>query len=290
MALNFDRTLAVTLTGNGQERILQELKCVFEIKKSIQSYPNIVKIDIYNTLESTRKLATFKDSKIDILVGYNANNRLIFSGDVRNSFQSRQGTDHITTIYAGDGTRAFEKARINKTYSEKTSLKQIVTDLFATFPKIAQGEIAGLVDGFKDALTPRTLSGSSKTFLDQLAKSHGFNWKINDNKIEVIPIDQDKQREATLVRADTGLIGTPVVTKAGVEVKLAMNPSIQPNELIEVESVGSIINLPAVQYTRVNRTEAEGIYKVYEVIHKGDTHGDEWTTTVKGVQFDRVSQ
>ncbi|RLC88270.1 MAG: hypothetical protein DRJ03_03215 [Chloroflexi bacterium] len=291
MTIQFDRTLVIDISGGYTQRTLTDLQVTFTVTKTLLSYPNKALVNLYNLAPKSKALLIEEDAKIDIYAGYNANNRLIFSGDVRNVVNTKQGVDSITTVYAGDGSRAWEKATINKTFSKRTPLSVIITALIETFgTDIGVGTLLGpAILPLTDRLTATTLSGSTRDVMDRLAETYKFNWTIMDGKLEIIPyLSPNPSQPAVSISNKTGLRGSPTITEQGVEVKTAMNAKINPNGLFVIDSVASNVSLGDLYFRIAPILKPTGTYKVYEVVHTGDFRGNEWDTFIKGVPLERL--
>lgn len=284
MARQYKRYYDLTINPvNGQSRFIKDLRVNFEITKSIISYPNLCKLNIYNPNKDTLAALQQKFTAITINAGYEGNVQLLFKGEIRNVFQSRVGVDKIITVYAGDGERSWQNATFNKTFSENIKIKQVVKELTSTFEGLAVRAIEGLPD-IADKLRGQTLSGASRDILDEFANEYGFDWSIQDEEIIVTPVNRPLENdEAVLVTAATGMIGSPTITEKGADVITLLNPKMLPNRAFKIESVNAGIALGNLFFRNVPRTSGEGIYKIEEVTFKGDSREGDWLSLVKGV-------
>jgi hypothetical protein len=272
-------------TPDGLSRTITELRINFEIKKSVLSYPNQARITLYNLAPDSLAALQTKFSKLVLNAGYEGNLKLIFTGDIRNVYQEKRGVDRLTTVYAGDGQQAWQNSNFNKTYVETMTVQTVVNELISSFSEIGKGVIEG-VPAIASNLLGQTLSGSSKDLLDSLADEHGFNWSISDGEINIAPVETPlTSSEAVLISSATGMIGSPTVTEVGADVTTLLNPSLSPESAITIKSIGSDLALGNLYFRDVKRTNAEGTYKIQEVIFKGDSREGEWTSAVKGRLF-----
>lgn len=284
MPKQFKRLYDLTITDSfGLSRIIKDLRVSFEVVKSVRSYPNLAKIEIYNPNAQTLSYLEDKFSEIVFNVGYEGNVRLIFKGQIRNIVDTRQDVDRVVTVYAGDGEQDWQNAIFNSTIDSNVGLSAVLEDIQATFPNTVSGDTS-LVDIPADKLRPQSLSGASKDILDRIANEYGFSWSIQDGAFEFVPNDKPiSENEAVLINPETGMIGSPIITEIGADVTSLLNPSLQPNKLFTIESAANEVVLGDLFFRDVTRTRAEGTYKVQEVIHKGDTHDNEWSSTVRGI-------
>jgi len=275
----YDLTIVPT---DGESRVIKELRVNFEITKSILSFPNLCKLIIYNPNEDTLSTLQKKYTKILLNAGYEGDLLLLFKGEIRNIYQSKNGTDRIITIYAGDGERDWQNSTFNKTFTENVTISNAIQEVLKSFEEVTIGVINGLPQ-VADKLRGQTLSGSSKDILDGFADEYGFDWSIQDGEVVITPTESPLEGdEAVLVNAATGMIGSPTVTEIGADVTTLLNPRMLPNRAFKIESVNADIQLGNLFFRNIKRTSAEGTYKIQEVSFKGDSREGEWTSMVKG--------
>jgi len=260
-----------------------DMRIKFEITKDLTGYPNLAKIDIFNLSKETRaKIETEFDSVI-FNAGYVDNVRLLFKGEIRNVTHLKQGVDTITTLFAYSGAKDFDTAKVNISFKEGTKVKNIVEHVIGSFKDVSHGIIEGL-DDLGDKLQGVTLSGSSKDIMDNLASENNFEWSINDGVIDVIP--NDKTIDKTFViNGVTGMLGSPTITEIGADVKSLLNPEYIPNGKIKIESLTQAVSLGDLNFRNINKTIGEGLYKIQKVTHVGDTHENQWDSTIVGVRL-----
>ncbi len=283
MARQYKRKYDLTIiSSEGEARVIRDLRINFEITKSELSFPNLAKIIIYNPNSDTIAALQKKFTKIVLNAGYENDIRLLFKGELRNVFQSKASRDRTITIYAGDGERDWQNATFNKTFTENISVNTAIQDILKTFKETTVGILEGL-PSVADKLRGQTLSGSSKDILNQFASEYGFNWNIQDGEIFTTPIEQPLQDgEAVLVTAATGMIGSPIITEIGANVTTLLNPRLLPNRAFKIESVNVDVQMGNLFFRNVKKTTAEGIYKVQEVVFKGDSREGDWLSSAIG--------
>ena len=283
MARQYKRVYDLTIVPtDGESRVIKELRVNFEITKSILSFPNLCKLIIYNPNEDTLSTLQKKYTKILLNAGYEGDLLLLFKGEIRNIYQSKNGTDRIITIYAGDGERDWQNSTFNKTFTENVTISNAIQEVLKSFEEVTIGVINGLPQ-VADKLRGQTLSGSSKDILDGFADEYGFDWSIQDGEVVITPTESPLEGdEAVLVNAATGMIGSPTVTEIGADVTTLLNPRMLPNRAFKIESVNADIQLGNLFFRNIKRTSAEGTYKIQEVSFKGDSREGEWTSMVKG--------
>jgi len=120
--------------------------------------------------------------------------------------------------------------------------------------------------------------------MDQLAEENNFEWNITDEAINIIPKNETIDK-TFLITSATGMLGSPTVTEIGADVKMLLNPELIPNGKIKVESITQNISLGDLKFRDINKTIGEGLYKIQKVTHTGDTHDNQWDSSVVGVSI-----
>ena len=283
MARQYKRVYELTvIPPGGEARIIKGLRVNFEITKSILSFPNLARITLYNPNQDTLSALEEKYTRIVLNAGYEGDLRLLFKGDVRNVFQTKTGRDRLLTIYSGDGEKSWQNATFNKTLSESLSVSSAIQEVLKTFSDVNIGTLQGLPQ-VADKMRGQVLSGSSKDIMDNFAEEYGFSWSIQDGEIIITPEQEPLEGdEAVLVTAATGMIGSPTITEIGVDVTTLLNPRLLPNRGFIIESINAEVTIGNLFFRNVKRTTAEGLYKIQEVVFRGDSRDGDWLSSVKG--------
>jgi len=283
MARQYKRVYELTvIPPGGEARIIRGLRVNFEITKSILSFPNLARITLYNPNQDTLSALEEKYTRIVLNAGYEGDLRLLFKGDVRNVFQTKTGRDRLLTIYSGDGEKSWQNATFNKTLSESLSVSSAIQEVLKTFSDVNIGTLQGLPQ-VADKIRGQVLSGSSKDIMDNFAEEYGFSWSIQDGEIVITPEQEPLEGdEGVLITAATGMIGSPTVTEIGADVTTLLNPRLLPNRAFLIESLNAEVTIGNLFFRNVRRTTAEGLYKIQEVVFRGDSRDGDWLSSVKG--------
>jgi len=283
MARQYKRVYELTvIPPGGEARVIKGLRVNFEITKSILSFPNLARITLYNPNQDTLSALEEKYTRIVLNAGYEGDLRLLFKGDVRNVFQTKTGRDRLLTIYSGDGEKSWQNATFNKTLSESLSVSSAIEEVLKTFSDVNIGTLQGLPQ-VADKIRGQVLSGSSKDIMDNFAEEYGFSWSIQDGEIVITPEQEPLEGdEAVLITAATGMIGSPTVTEIGADVTTLLNPRLLPNRAFLIESLNAEVTIGNLFFRNVKRTTAEGLYKIQEVVFRGDSRDGDWLSSVKG--------
>jgi len=270
---------------------VENLRISFTIEKQSEINQNTAKIQIYNLSKSSLAFLDVDNPIILLEVGYgsvmsNGGSRkrnydgIIFYGDITDNKFLHQGADTITSIEAGDGLQSLLKARIDKSFagidlnkagSKGTNLKVVMEELLTTFKTVGGIVKEKALKYIKSDAIPDKyaenglcLSGMVKDILDDLLKSFGLEWSIQDNEVQIIPEGGNTNEEAIVLTPQTGLIGSPVKKIVemqtsdkidGIEFTALIQPGLNPGRLVEIKS-----------------RDTNGIFRIRKSNFIGDTH------------------
>jgi hypothetical protein len=273
---------------------VEGLRLRFQAKKTLKPDPNKLDLFVYNLAASTRARLQAAEIPIVLVAGYKGEEQVIFAGRSKGVDHVRDGAEWATHIQCGDGEQAF---RGHSSFSlgpgAKVSdvLERIAKDLGIeagdAISKAKRGDFAMAMDSF---LQGYTASGKPVRELDRVMKAAGLEWSIQDGKLQILEPETSTTETVFVLSAATGLIGSPdhkVGKKLAAPLEARgeeVDGEIAPDDsklLLKAQSLlnGAIRPGRRVQIEAVAR---QGMYRVEEVTHAGDTHGPEWTTALEG--------
>jgi hypothetical protein len=282
MSRLFGRVVQVSVGQRGQPATLIEgLRIVFKIEKTLEKTPNNATIDIYNLSEKTRALFEEKNAAIRLTAGYEGSAKDIFIGDIAVATTKRAGPDLITSIEAADGMLSYQTKEADLSFAPGAKVGTILDQLTSAFG-LTKGEIQG-VNLNDQYLNGATFSGKVRDHIDTvIGKQPDLAWSIQDNQLQILPKSKGSTRQAVLLTPETGLVGSPfkrvVVNvdiakkkegkeqETGGTIKSLLNPELVPGRLVRVEA----------QFLKATQ-------KIEKVTHQGDTHGVSFYSDVEGV-------
>jgi hypothetical protein len=252
---------------------VQSLRMSFNIVKSTGRHPNTSQISVWNLAKDSRAAMALKGAKVILEAGYEGQSMQVFNGDARTIDHHLEGPDWVTKIQCGDGEKAYQLARVSKSFKGGTSVGQVLRhfiDALGINPGNSLKEIAGIKEQFVHGYTAH---GQAATEMDRLLKSYGYEWSIQDGRLQVIPKGKTTADSVVSLSPDTGLVGSPELGNkdkqkkhAVLKAKALLQPSLSPGRRFELQS-----------------REHHGLFRVEQVTHKGDTHGGEWYSEIEAV-------
>lgn len=263
MTVQFDRVVEVQaggLTVLGQD-------VSFKVVKTRKKEPNTCELTIYNLREDRRdQLAEAESAVVKLSAGYRGRETestaalqavdsllgedasggsgvgLIYLGDVRDISSTREGVNWITTLESGDGEKATQFERINKSFPAGTSLQTAIKEA-ARAMKVGLGNAlkkaseGSLIEAGSEFLNGLVLSGNASKQMDRIVKSAGLEWSIQDGVIQLLAAGESLTDTSVVLTSTTGLIGSPTIGNDGVvRARSLMNSEIVPARQIELTS------------------------------------------------------
>ena len=248
---------------------IEDMRVQFKVAKTLTKQPNTAEIMVTNLSEKTRAQVQGKGCRVILSAGYATTLAQIFSGDARLISHQQEGPEWVTKIECGDGERAYRHARVNESFKENTPVSSVVRTLVDRLG-VDAGNALEKLNAFTGHYTQGySAFGRAAKELDKVLKAWGFEWSIQDNRLQIFKVGENS-REIVVLDADSGLIGSPEMgspEKRGgppvLKVRSLLQPGIRP---------GAQVVLDAAHH--------KGKYKVLRVEHAGDTAGGDWYTTL----------
>lgn len=280
MSKQYGREYRLVITqADGKEYTYKELRVVFSVVQSVLGTPNVATITLYNANAITI------GSTVALYVAYaDQNPQLLISSTIRNISIERKRADLLTILHTAEAENAWLKSSINKVWQSGTSNRQVVDDVVETL-----GLPINSID--PEAILPTkllrglSLAGSTKTTLDNLAITNGFDWSVQAGEVIIAQKDTAPPLASlSTISPDTGMIGSPTITRRGVDVTVLINPNLRPNGLFEVVAGTANIDVGNLNFQRVPKRNTSGRFKILQVESEGDTHGNLWQSTLTGLE------
>lgn len=264
MTIQFNRVCRLVLGKDGSGVDYSGMRIRFNIKKTSDSNANEAKIELYNVNPDHATQLLNKGTDILLMAGYEGNEQMIFTGQVRRATRKVEGTDRIILLETGDGDKALQDATVNKTFTKGSTDEQIIKECQSCM---------GVPTGHQDtvATKPRsrgkTISGKASKELTKVAIKHEAQWSIQDGQLLMLTGDNTRPNATFLINDDTGMLGSPEETEDGVKVCTLLNPAYL---------IGGVAKIEAISY--------QGGIRIESIEHSGDTHASEWSSKLEGTR------
>jgi hypothetical protein len=270
----FNRVATVEIGAPGEEGFLaKDFRIAFDVTKSVTPQPNPINVQIWNLKKENRDRIDRATDNVILRAGYvqDVGAVVVAIGELVDVLHRSEPPDIITEIIAGDGSRTMRTDKQALTFKEGTTAKVILAQVAET-AGITLRDVTDLVDqefanGFAE-------SGPFAEIMDKLTGKLDAEWSIQNGELQVTELDTPTNEVAIILSPDTGLIGAPErrtdqgtprspSQKDGWIIKSLLQPSIEPGARVVIAS-----------------NAVEGTFRVKELTHVGDTHSDDWFTTM----------
>jgi hypothetical protein len=282
----------------------EQLHIVFEVHQTTASIPNYCSIKIYNVSNNLVTMIKNQYRRVTLSAGYlNGRFGVIFDGTIRQiKFGGETAVDSFLEIDAADGDRPYNNATISSTLigSANTpqgrikALAQSLTPWDTTVP--SSQVLAAPVLPIQPR--PTVQYGLSAPILDNTAKSvyvggQPMEWSIQNGQFVLVPSNVSiSDTTAFIINSLTGMVGFPVTTSDGLEVRTLLNPSygirrpvIINNTIVNQTLAAQGNSIQGIQEPifpgpgisdYIMDVSADGTYIILVVEHRGDSRGNDW--------------
>lgn len=272
MTVLFDRRCTVHL---GDIKI-SGLRVKFKAEKTLGVDPNVLDLHVYNLSAITRAKLQKKGMQVILVAGYRDEFQVIYSGQATTIDHLLDGPTWDTHVICGDGEVAFAGAFSSHSFAPGTAWRDVartvVNDLKVNvgdaIAKLGEGDLGGAIDSF---LQGYSAHGPAVREVDRVMKAAGLEWSIQDGRLQILQPGKPSDERAILLSPQTGLVGSPDHCKPGrdddtaaLKARSLLQGGLRPGRTVEVRS-----------------NAVRGFYRCEKVTHEGDTHGQEWYSSLE---------
>lgn len=291
--LQWKRECLVTIGDHATGKdalVVKDLRIAFEITKTIGSAPNTAKIEIFNLHPDNEGKIKGEFDEVTLDAGYKGHALLVFAGNITSVKRPREENDWITTIIAADGDMDTKDTVVNASFIAGTSTQQILEHIVAGMSKVKLG-YTKVTD--RQRIRGRVLTGMARHKFDEIAAHSDAHWSVQDGELVIVPVASTLPNEAIVINASTGMLGTPELTDKGIDVRCLLNPQLKVNGTIKLDNNDLREKLlkqrqskPGAKKHKSKKKVAahldpDGLYKVIQLTHVGDTRSDLWESRVR---------
>lgn len=258
---------------------IKGLRVSFSVVKSLSFTTNSAVIKIWNLSQENRNLIKDYGDEVTLYAGYREEGgpQVLFVGDTTTAIHAYDLPEIVTVLECGDGEKYINRLRVSLSYAAdvqaRTIISGIASQMGLQFVEFASSANLVYRQGFK-------FIGMGKDALDIICNKLSLQWSIQNNQLQVIPINGTISEPIIQVNQGNGMQGIPQrytyralqlyrsieQRNTGYKVNVALNPLILPGSKIDLAS--SHLNF-------------RGPYRVETVRHEGDTFGFLWTSQLE---------
>lgn len=277
----FDRVYRLLVGQKGQDRGLEitDLHISFDIQKTAKKNPNTGSIKVWNLRKDTRAQLEKPDTRVVLYAGYaeDAGPLLIFKGDVTYAYSKVDGPDIITEFELGDGSQEIRDTTISVGYAANVKSTNVLNDVSKKM-----GLPLTLPSNAPERTWTNGLSyyGPTSGLLDKVTQGTGLEWSIQNGNLQVIQQGMVTTRHGVELALDSGLIFSPErIRKA----KKATKKKASTKKEYDGWNVKSLLMPQLIPGDRIKLTSrfVEGIFRIQEIKHTGDSHEGDWISEMK---------
>lgn len=261
----------------------RQFKCVFEVLHDFGGYTSYADIALYNLSADTVNKVFERGTVLSLRAGYADSIDTIFTGTIQNVLRERQGPTTITRLICRGGKLLDDQTQVNETLGKNTKVTEIIRACVTSmgYPIVMDDAQFADIDPYPYGYT---LSGDPRVYLDNLAKSHDFDYVIENERMIVVRKGYARQGDVHVVSQFTGMEGIPEITEVGVDVVTRLNPKIKIGGRYRIESDLATFNFSNLYFVDIPESAGVGEYKIFKLTHSGDTWGDAWSTKITGIR------
>lgn len=239
---------------------------------------------IYNLAKASTVDA---NSSIEFRAGYTNQVDTIFKGYITNTFRERDGASTVQRFLCKSGDPVNDRGSLNSSYSQGAELLDVLKDIAQQWPRpldINEADFAGitLTSGYM-------VDGDIPQELNQLAQAYDFDWLQDRGRLVITKRTTQRTTPVTEISQFTGMVGIPEVTRGpdglGVYVINRLNPYFRINGRINIKSEFQSFNAGNLFVVGLaGDARATGEYNIFQLRHRGDSHGNLWVTEIDGIR------
>lgn len=248
---------------------VSELDVDFTVYKSKKREPNKATVTVYGLSANTRQRIEGTRPRVEVYAGYEPGDPpLLFVGEATRAqgvVTEADGVEVITTIEAKDQGDSYQRARINRSFAAGAAVGDVLTVAVDALG-IGRGNLSDFVRGLELSNGATTFpegfvaSGAARDVVDSLVRGAGLRWSVQNGVFTVRERGRPVQNRATLLKPETGLVGSPTADERGVVTATCLiQPGLDPGRRVVLES-----------------RQFNGGYAVRSVEYSGSTSGSDW--------------
>ncbi len=274
--MQFDRIASIEIGPPGGAGLrVDKSRIVFQVDKTDKVESNKCRVEILNLSDATRARIRETDDAITIKAGYaeDGGEEVVFMGRVVRLEHRYPAPDIVTRIEGGDGISELRESRTSASFAGNAKMQDIVDKLIDDFGL----ELRDSIDVPRVRWTQGwSYSGPTREALRRVLEREGLEYSIQNGYLQIIERGGVNKKAAVLISSATGLLSSPArlnelagdtegsKKKPGWAFRCLLNPKIEPGGTVQLQS-----------------RDVRGFFRVNNVRHDGDTHGDEWSSQVE---------
>jgi hypothetical protein len=295
MTQQYLRHVQLALTSNQAGLDVSDMHFTFSTTSWVMQTGNICNVRLYNLDE--RNVGRVQGEFTDLILnaGYEENPPTIFEGTI---VQVRRGWDgdkaeRYIDITAIDGDRALAYQMVYAAIGNGSTYQQR-WEAIAKALKLPIGQMPS-EDQLPQELRNQSPRGRTLfTNGDDAARDQAMHmmctWSIQRGKIVIVPYNGYSSLDPVEINGATGMVNWPEQTDEGVRVQVLLNGRLECHQRVRINNGDTLqqqLNLVFGEGAVANQAglaaegsrtiiSADGMYRIIEITHSGDTRGNDW--------------
>jgi len=259
--LYYGRNVKIRVTDPANNEILEvdDTRVIFEVQQTIDPFPNIGTIKIYNPSSDFSNFANRENMKLDILISYFEDKyKVLFLGDIKRAYSLNTNIDNIFVIEVGDSEKAITTSFLNKSYTNGIKKKTIVSDCIKILGIDVLSNTLNRVTG--------TYNGGFVSFnkvidvLDIIINSLNLEYSIQNNQMVITEKGEIDSNNFIIIDYENGLLKKPMRLQDG---GFLLNCLLEPKYSVQKTI---FLNVP----------DLEGYFQIRNIDFIGDNEKHKW--------------
>ena len=242
------------------------LRVEFDVVRTLKKEPNAAEIKIYGLSPDHRAALSKVDLPVvSLTAGYETEHTTLFYGQCHHARHEHAGSEVVTTLSTSDGGKAYQTARLHKSFGPRTKAGEVLRALAKAIPGVKPGNLETAIQRLNAGkaadiyIDGCVIAGHVPPCIDLLCRSAGLEWSIQENKLQFLDVGK-------------ALSSTAIVL---TESNLTVTPAISGKNTIEAQTFIQQDFLPGRQ-VQVRHEFAAGVFRLEKCHYTGDTHADNW--------------
>lgn len=281
---------------------LQQMHLTFEVHSSDFETPNTMVVRVYNLDPTTSKAIVREYDQVSLSAGYvQGTYGMVFSGAIQKARSGKESmTDNFLEITAGDGDnpRGYNYGFVNTTLNhsvQRATWLQVYEQCAKAFGVSTDKQTMDWLASGLVMPRDRPLYGLARVHMRQLAESLKARWSIQNGVLVVIPNDKVRVGAVTILGPETGLIGIPETTEAGISARCELNPLLTIGSKVQIAKeliTATTIRNQFLGYRHpefMAKLAVDDVYRILQIDYIGDNRGDDWYCDILCAALDKVN-
>lgn len=233
----FGRSYRITIDlGEGEPIIITPPVTVqFTVQRRQLSSLNQCTLDIYNLSKQVRD-AIFQEwyspsrvKKVTFEAGYETLS-LVYTGDIFEAYNRREGTDIITTVYSRTGEWELNNRKVWKTLNKGTTVREVLLFLAGQWEDLEIGAIGDYSDPIDH---PVVLNGNVWDLFKTYSNNECF---VDNGKVYALRPNEVIEGAYPVISKDTGILQTPRRDGGFLRVTTLFEPRLTIGQICALDS------------------------------------------------------